>query len=296
MSLETELSKKKGPRLPVLGEYTNSREYLKDFYHYKQYQTLSSLRPYCYAHFSAAADIKSPNYLKLVIEGQRNLSATMITKFSKALGLNKKQREEFEALVKYTQANEPLERNRRLKELSDIRVKSSIEDGQINKDDFNRVSSWVSWALIGLAETRQTEPFDVEKTHTLLKQRATKVEIKKCLDQLIEAQVLRLNDNGFLEKTGRQMKDADKIPPELVRKLQAQLMYLGLESLFNDDPKDREFGTQTLSLTEKEYQQLKFEIRHFRKKIYSQILLQREQEGPGEKVFQLNFQLFPLSE
>ena len=53
--------------------------------------------------FSAAADIKSPNYLKMIIEGKRNLSEDMISKFAKACSLNKSQGDEFKLLVLFNQ-------------------------------------------------------------------------------------------------------------------------------------------------------------------------------------------------
>ena len=71
---------------PKLGAYTDYRLYLKDFYEYKRALTKTSLRPYSYATFAASADIKSPNYLKLIIDGQRNLSREMAVKFARAMG------------------------------------------------------------------------------------------------------------------------------------------------------------------------------------------------------------------
>ena len=63
---------------PVLAAYADYRHYLSDFYKYKVKTSSSVIRPYSYATFSAAADIKSPNYLKLIIEGKRNLSDAMV--------------------------------------------------------------------------------------------------------------------------------------------------------------------------------------------------------------------------
>ena len=101
--------------LPDLSEYMDYRLFLADFYHAKKAQTKTSIRPYSYAIFSAAADIKSPNYLKMIIEGKRNLSNDMIAKFGKACALNKAQGEEFKLLVLFNQAEDPADRNYALK-------------------------------------------------------------------------------------------------------------------------------------------------------------------------------------
>src|SRR6185312_8853544 len=79
---------------PKLGAFTDYRQYLKEFYEFKREQTKGSLRPYNYGTFAASADIKSPNYLKLIIDGQRNLSSEMARKFAKALALGREETEE----------------------------------------------------------------------------------------------------------------------------------------------------------------------------------------------------------
>src|SRR5689334_23239215 len=97
------------PVRPVLSAFTDFRDYLREFYEYKRQLTRKDLRPYSYATFAAAADIKSPNYLKLIIDGERNLSSEMTRKFARAMGMNKDEADEFQALVDYGQATEPLE-------------------------------------------------------------------------------------------------------------------------------------------------------------------------------------------
>ena len=110
------------PSGPQVSEYLDYRQFLQDFYLYKRSQTQNQLRPYTYSVFAASADIKSPNYLKMIIEGKRNLSDDMILKFAKALSLNKARTNEFRLLVLFNQATDPSERNVLLKQLSEVRV------------------------------------------------------------------------------------------------------------------------------------------------------------------------------
>ena len=110
---------------PLISEYTDYRKYLKDMYEYRKRNESTGMRAYSYSHFSAAADIKSPNYLKLIIEGKRNLSDDMIGRFARALRLEKQRAEEFKALVLYGQADEPVERNKYLKMLKLCKIGNS---------------------------------------------------------------------------------------------------------------------------------------------------------------------------
>lgn len=279
---------------PNLGTFTNYREFLREYYEYRRAQTRDSLRPYSYATFAAAADIKSPNYLKLIIEGQRNLSRPMAKKFARAMGLSKEESDEFTALVDYTQAAEPLERNRNLKALSDLRVRRQLKSGEINAEAWEKVPGWVTWVLYALTD-QQNVTFDPETLHALMRGKARLEEIRRSLDRLLASGEL-IRDSQTLEvRKGRElMNGSESVPVALVRKLQAELIYLGLESLFHDLPQDREFGAQTMALTEDEFEVLKFELRQFRKRWAKDVGVARK-VSKGHRVFQLNIQLFPVT-
>lgn len=293
-SNQVSLSQQSLKEQPVLGAYTDYRLFLKDFFEFRRDQTKHSRRPYSYAMFSAAADIKSPNYLKLVIEGKRNLSEAMAKKFSKAMNLTRQEMDEFVALVDFTQTENPLERNQKLKVLSDLRVGKKLKAGEINQDTWEKVPSWVAWALHALTDQKDVSA-NFESLYSHLRRKAKPEVVKRCLDKLMESGELSVSPDGKLEKGRLLMSGSENVPVDLVRKIQSELIYLGLESLAQDSPQDREFGAMTVALTEEEFEQLKFELRQFRKRWTKDILVKRQQ-SKGDRVFQLNIQLFPLSE
>lgn len=279
---------------PKLNLFTDYRQYLREYYLYRRAQTKSSLRPYSYATFAASADIKSPNYLKLIIEGRRNLSPDMAAKFAKAMGLGREDAEEFMALVIFTQAVEPIERNRYLKELADIRVKQQLKTGEIKAETWEKVPSWVMWVLYSLVDQKGVR-FDPQALFEVMRGKARPDEIRKCLERLLDSGELVMNpETGDVTKGRELMSGSETVPVALVRKLQAELIYLAMESLFQDQPQDREFGAQTLALTEAEFEQLKFELRQFRKRWFKDVSVNRKTEK-ADRVFQLNIQLFPVT-
>jgi hypothetical protein len=71
-------------------------------------------------------------------------------------------------------------------------------------------------------------------------------------------------------------------------------MYLGLESLYQDQPTEREFGTLTMSLTKTEFEEIKFKLRQMRKAINKDNSIAR-MKTKGDRVYQLNIQLFPVT-
>lgn len=280
---------------PILADYSDFRLYLRDVYEFRRITEGTGLRPYSYSTFSAAADIKSPNYLKLIIEGRRNLSNDMIGRFARALRLNKAETEEFRVLVQYGQANETIERNQFLKELVDLRAKRSVESGEISAQAVAKMPGWIEWVLYSMAEQSGVD-FEPERLQKLFRSKASTDDIATSLKKLISSGDLSKDIvTGEIRKGRDLIESPQDLPVALIRKLQAELIYLGIESLFRDSPKDREFGAMTVAMTEDEFQRVRFEFRQMRKRLLSDLLLKRK-STKGERVYQLNVQLFPITD
>lgn len=279
---------------PELSQYMDYRKYLADFYAYKRDLTKKDLRPYNYQMFSAAANIKSPQYLRLIIEGKRNLSIDMVAKFAKALSLQKEQTEELKTLVNYTQASDPAERNRYLKELMEKRVSQKIKSGEIDSATWEKVPGWVTWILYTMVDQKGVN-FEPAQLKALLGEKATQEQIEESLKSLLDSgELVKDAETGVIKKARPLMENADNIPVALVKKLQAELLYLGMESLFQEEPTEREFGTVTLALTETEFEEIKFKLRQMRKQMTKDNAIARSQ-GAGDRIYQLNIQLFPVT-
>lgn len=283
-----------GIEAPNVKHYLDFRKFLQDYYRFRRELSKNDLRPYSYAVFSAAADIKSPNYLKLIIDGRRNLSEDMIAKFARAMGLGKDQTEEFRLLVRYGQATDPAERNLHLKELNEKRVDSKLKSGEIDQKTWEKIPSWITWILYALVDQKDVQ-FEAEKLREILRNKASSEEIQTALNSLMESgELARDPATAEMKKARNLMESAEEVPVALVRKLQAELMYLGLESLFQDAPTEREFGTATLAMTQQEFEELRFTLRKIRKEAQKNIGVKRL-TSKGERVYQLNLQLFPIT-
>lgn len=274
---------------PSLSMYLNYREYLQDFLTFKQKQKIG-FRKYSYSDFAAAADLKSPQYLKLVIEQKRNLSDDGIEKFAKALGLNKKETEHFLTLVKYNQATEPKTRYHYLQKLSELRAD--------NASDL-KSPHWLKVILYSICDGIGGT-FSIADFKKLLSDRCKLQDLKKCLDEMVAENALQLiqgssEDLNLYQKTPGLNTLSNDIPISIIKQIQADLLFLGLESLFIDDAKERDLGSFSIALTRKEFEDVKFEMRKFRKSLLKDLLMKRE-KSPGDRVYQVQFQIFPVTE
>jgi uncharacterized protein (TIGR02147 family) len=275
---------------PTLSDYADFRVYLKDFYQFKR----SSERSYSYTVFSARADIKSPNYLKLVIEAKRNLSEDMALRFAKAIGLDKEQTQEFLIMVRYGQATKNEERNLFLRELAELRVKKKIQNGEIKQEVWENIPSWITWVIYEMADLKGVN-LESDNLHQFLRSNVKPAEVKVALQKLLlNGELEKDVETGEIRKTRDVTKQRDDIPVQLVKKLQSELIQLGMDSLYHDDPTEREFGALTVSLTQEEFEKLKFELRHLRKRVHKDVAVSRK-ETKGDRVYQLNLQLFPIT-
>ena len=113
---------------PDVYGFLDYRAFLRAHYaHRKQAGRLS------FRAFSQRAGLKSPNYLKLVMEGERNLSAAMALRFARACGLPREQERYFTRLVAFNQArtiDERTEHYRKLCRERRFRERHKLEPAQ----------------------------------------------------------------------------------------------------------------------------------------------------------------------
>lgn len=97
----------KADRRPSIYEYSDYRQFLGDTYTFLK----THYRYFSFRYFSKRAGYSSPNFLKLVIEGKRNISTDSIPRFSEALKLDAGETEFFAQLVQFNQARNSTERS-----------------------------------------------------------------------------------------------------------------------------------------------------------------------------------------
>jgi uncharacterized protein (TIGR02147 family) len=129
------VSSPKRKRAPVdVFKYRDYREFLGTYYAQGKASGLS------YRAFAKAAGFSAPNYLKLVIEGSRNLSKEMAVRFAQACKLNPEAAQYFCLLVEFNQASSDAERNALHLELTKFARFRAAQRLDLAQKDYH--SSW----------------------------------------------------------------------------------------------------------------------------------------------------------
>lgn len=275
---------------PSIFNYLNYREYLKDFYEFKK----TTAKKYSYGVFSLRAGLKSPNYLKLVMSGSRNITANNILSFATALSLNDIETVYWENLVSFNQAKTDQQRRYYLVKLAH----SPLPDGGARppirdiKDEWDYYSSWHHAAIreLVLFEDFKEDAAYIART---LKDRISVVQAKQSIELLLRMNFLMHNAQGKLVQAERQVRyfNHDDLRNIVIQQFHRSTAELAIDSLERDKVSERDFSGLTIGISQEALPKLKAKITEFRKSLNSEF----SSLDRAELVLQINFQVIPVT-
>ena len=198
--------------------YSDYRVFLRDYY-----QEQKLLRGgFTIRKFSHSAGVKSPNYLGLIIKGDRNLTDDMASRFAKALRLNPKERLYFLALVQYSQSGNVEEKQKiehRLQELREQGQRKTLGSAQ---ESFLRDWLHVAVREMVLLKDFQNHPAWIQKrlTTTVGLER-----IQAAWNFLIETGYVKMEQDRAVQSEPV-LGTSDEVASAAVRSHQHQMMEL----------------------------------------------------------------------
>lgn len=270
---------------PNLFSYDNYRRYLKDLYaHLKAAKSHFSFR-----YFSKAAGFRSPNFLKLVIDGKRNLTGDSVERFAKALKLNKREAEFFRNLVALNQAATVAERNHFAEQV--FRSGAYRKLNPLKREQHDYYATWYCVAIRELARLKdfQEDPKWIAKT---LRPRITPAEAEKAVAELQKLGMLKRDESGKLIQNEPTISTGDEVASASVAQFLKLMTVMGAESIDLFAAAKRDVSSVTLSLSDESFARAKDMVRQFRK----ELLALDAKDQNATNVYQVNFQVFPLTE
>jgi uncharacterized protein (TIGR02147 family) len=240
--------------------------------------------------FANKAKLVSPNYLKLVMDGERPLTDKNLLKFIRGLGLDSKEADYFKALVAYQDCKDTEEKSARMKELARIRTRHSRQALELSRDRTQILKSWHHWVIRELILLKDFNE-DPAWIAGRLRNRISAKEAQESLELLQRLQFVR-RQGGKLVLSEPLITTQDEVSSRLLRNIHQQLIELGIESMFNDPMEQREFGGLTIALPKSKLPKLKESIKNFRKelnKVFS------DDQG-NEEVYHLVIGFFPVTQ
>lgn len=263
-------------------EFLDYREFLRAYYDLKK-----AGGRFSYRAFARRAGLKSPNYLKLVIDGDRNLTPAMAQRFGKACGLDGEGLRFFEHLVAFNQAKTSSERAQRYRDLSSHR---SFRKAQ--KLDLAHAAYHSEWFIPAVRELARRNDFRADAAWIA-------GQMVPAISKSDAARALRiLEELGMLKEVDGQIRPSDSIVstgPQTkwvhIGEYHRVMMRRAAEAIDLVPAAERDISSLTLCVDPGRLQEIKSQLRDLRGSL---LALEEDSENPTQ-VIQINFQLFPLS-
>ena len=271
--------------MKIIYAYSNYREFLRNMYT----EFKNSQPSFSYRYFAKKAGFTSPNFLKLVIDGKRNLSEESIRKFADAFKLGRKEKRFFELLVHYNQAANSDRRQQYYQELLEFPEYRNAHE--LEKEQYEYLSHWYYPAVLELSHLPSFQEYPGWIAERLQNKVSVK-EVLSAIDVLSRIGLLMRDENGKLKPAHKALTTGEEARSLAAFSYHEQLLNLAKQAL-KQRAEEREFAAMTMAVSETEMKKLKDMIRDFRKRVVN-VLTQEKKEEP-EKVYQLNVQLFSLT-
>jgi uncharacterized protein (TIGR02147 family) len=266
-------------------EYIDYRKFLCDYYTFKK----KTSRAFSYRYFSSKAGFASPVFLKLVIEGKRNLSRASIEKFCTALQLAKKEALYFKNLVLFDQAKSTDEKQEHYAVLRSI--ENAVSEKSLEADQYDYFSNWYTIVIRELITL-----YDFKDNYQLLSNSVTPPitarEAEKSVELLKRLHLIRKKPDGSYEQTDSAIATSGDIGLMAVRQFNREMVLLAAKTIEKLSRDKRNVSGITIGISPSMYKIICSEITAFKDRIVS--LVHRDQASSS--VYQLNVQLFPVSE
>lgn len=278
---------------PAPESFDDYRAYLRAMITY-----LKSTRPqFSYRYFSRMAGFSSPNFLKLVAEGKRNMSTRSIAKFARGLGLDAQESEAFETLVQLGQAQSDEERNRHYQRLR-RHARRHTSAARLEEAQYRVYSLWYTLPIreLLLHPDFEEDPAWIGKR---LSPEVKPTEVRRALELLEEVGLAVRDEQGRLRPANTKISTGPRVRSLAVRNFHRSMLDLASRAL-DGAPKDqRDVTALTLTLTPKQFELVRARIAQFRRELLDIIdedLRAEPELGERREVYQVGFQVFPLTD
>jgi uncharacterized protein (TIGR02147 family) len=266
-------------------EYLEYRQLLKDLYEQqKQIQPAFS-----YRYIGQKVGFSSAGFFTNILKGKRNISRNIIFKFAELFKFNKKETEYFEMLVLYDQSDQHNQKKYYFEKVLAMR-KSKVHELYAEQYEY-----FDKWYNVAVRELLNYFPFrgDYIQLAKMVTPQITPAEAKKSVELLLKLGLIQENEDHTFRVTDKTVTSYPHVPFVAIHNFQLATMDLAKDAI-DRFPKDkRSISTLTLSLSPESYKEIEEKLAIFRRDVLD---LVKNDRNRIDRVYQFNFQIYPLSE
>ena len=263
-------------------EYQDYHLLIKDYYEERKRTSYFSWR-----EFAKVAGFTSPTYLRLVSEGESNLSRAKIDRMVNAMGLTGYEVDYFKAMVNYGNAKDGESKAAYLKEMQKIALEYRVR--VVDKEAVEYFDGWKNPVIRELAPMMPgATPGAMAK---MCCNEISAAEVSSSLEFLTKAGFLKKGSDGAYRQTEKNVTASKDGMVYAVHAMQRKMLELAAESIERFEPQDRSISGLTFTVNRECYERIAQEVDAFRKKIVN---IASDAED-ADQIYRLNLQLFPMT-
>lgn len=262
---------------------TDYRAYLREYFQRRK----GNQKSFSLRFWAKECGFAAPDYLLRVMRGDRNLSDKGCESLSKSMHLSPKMGEYFLALVRFNQASEMPEKDKRWRELLALRPTSAAQ--RLRQDQFAALENWACVALRSLLPVIRFTG-DWEKLGRYLDPPMSGKQARESCETLERLGMLARKGQRY-EAQSVQVTTGDEVASVALTAFHKETLKLAARSLDEQPPSLRDVSGITASLSSAGVAKFKVKLREFRK----QLLALAAEDSGEDRVYHLGLHFFPLT-
>lgn len=262
--------------------YIDYRKFLLDFIAAKKLQNTK----YSCRMLSLRLGISAATLVR-ILNGKRNLSKTLLPVFINYLKLPEDAADYFSLMVQLAQVKDLDEKNRLYQDILDHRSR------RIKKMNHKQHSLFEKWHLLALREVIDIKG-TVDNYATIadhLRPTVPVKEIRKDITMLKSRGIIADDGDGRLYATDKLLSTGETWENSVIQKYQSDMIRLAGNALLSYPKGERDISTMTVGFCPDDI----IKVKEILKRTRQEIMALAEDAKNREFVYQINMQVFPLS-
>lgn len=264
-------------------EYNNYRTYLKE-----TFEAIKEEKPQISQRYIAEKlEYRSSGAVSLILSGKKNISLEKAHAIAGFIGLNKDETDYFTLLVQFNQTKSEKEEKYLLISLAEF------QSSHFAKIDLDRYEFFSHWYHSVVREVIALHPgiSTAKAISKLITPPITELQAETSLELLERLGFISKNENGCYMRSEPVVTTGKTVDSSIIKKYNHDMIRLGLHPAPKARKGDRSNSSLMLSVSEKTYFAMLEEMREFRKRL----LTMAQEDRVPERVYQFNFQTYPLT-
>jgi len=267
-----------------LFDYLDYREFLRDFY-LEQKRKNST---YSFRYLAQKTNV-DPAHIARVFQLKRHLSDKSLAPFIQLCKFSEEERIFFDRLVAFNMARTERQAKQAFEALISL---SSVKSHTLGPDQYAYYTQWYYTAVRALIALRPLKVKDAGAMAKMLSPHISPQQARDAVNLLIKLGLVNTGDDGTLQCRDTHVTTGPTWRSFAAKTFQAETIRLAAESLDRHPKELRDISTVTVGIKRGRMEEMRQKIADFRKSI---MRLAEEDQEPDD-IYQLNVQLFPLSD